>query len=130
MPEASPVLPTPVGPMNTMFSALAMKSSSAKARIWRWLTPGCCLKGKLSRRPGLGEVGLADPVGQGRLLAVVPLGAQQPGQELLVGGLCLGRLGQFLVQVSAIQPQVQVREQLLEIILHGDPPRIRWHRLR
>src|SRR5690606_31278164 len=35
----SPVLPTPVSPMNTMFSASGMKSSSASVRVWRSRTP-------------------------------------------------------------------------------------------
>src|SRR5437667_6818153 len=48
----SPVLPTPVSPMNTMFSALGMNSSCASVRIWRSLTPFCSLKGKDSRVQG------------------------------------------------------------------------------
>src|SRR6266581_1802038 len=48
-PEASPVLPTPVGPTSTMFSALVTKSSSAKARICFCETPGWRLKGNDSR---------------------------------------------------------------------------------
>ena len=35
-----------VGLLGTMFSALAMKSSSAKPRIWRCETPGCRFHGK------------------------------------------------------------------------------------
>ena len=42
------VLPTPVGPMKTRFSARAIKSRSAKLWSWRRLTEGCFLKGKVS----------------------------------------------------------------------------------
>jgi hypothetical protein len=44
--DANPVLPTPVGPIKTMFSAFATNSISAKARICFCETPGCFLKGK------------------------------------------------------------------------------------
>ena len=116
--------------MNTMFSALAMKSSSReradlalvdrRAAACRGSSPG-------SSSPA---AGLADPVGQRRLLAVVPLGPQQPGQEFLVGGLFLGGLGQFLVQDLGHPAQVQVLEQLLEVILHGLPPWVQAGRRR
>ena len=56
-PVARPVLPTPVGPMKTMFSALAMKSSSAKARICRWRDAGLALEGEGLERPLLGQSG-------------------------------------------------------------------------
>jgi hypothetical protein len=42
MAEARPVLPTPVGPMKTMFSALGMKSSSA--RVLTCLLTGVILR--------------------------------------------------------------------------------------
>ena len=91
---------------------------------------GLLFVGKGLQAPGLRQAGRADPIGQGRLLAVVPLGPEQPGEEFLVGGLGLGRFRQFLVQDVGYPAEVQVLEQLLDIILHRVSPRIRRHRLR
>jgi hypothetical protein len=74
---ARPDFPTPVGPMKTMLVAVGMKSSSARLMIWRLLTPGC-LEGERLQHPPFGQAGLADAPFQGGLLAVVPLGADQP----------------------------------------------------
>src|ERR1035438_9613388 len=55
-PDASPVLPTPGGPTSTRFSALAMKSSSARVWICLRLTPGWRAKGKLAINKRTGKV--------------------------------------------------------------------------
>jgi hypothetical protein len=53
---ARPVLPTPVFPTKTMFSARGTKSRPANPRIWRRFTPGCFLKGKVSMVHGKGSL--------------------------------------------------------------------------
>ena len=118
MPQASPVLPTPVLPMKTMFSALAMKSSSAKARICLRLTPGWLAKGKVSSDQTFGQAGPPDARLQSAFLPGMPLGAQQPGQEIRVGDVFfLGSSQLFVIDLEDAL-QVQVFHQLFEFFSH------------
>jgi hypothetical protein len=45
MAEARPVLPVPVSPMKTMFSAASTKCSSASCSMTRRSTVGCFFQG-------------------------------------------------------------------------------------
>src|SRR5688500_7213931 len=108
----SPVLPTPVSPMKTMFSALGMKASCASVRIWRSLTPD--LEGEGFQGPGFGQLRALEPSGKRGLLTGLPLGAQQLGDEccdrcaVTLGG------GEILVEVSGDRFELEVDQQLLK----------------
>ena len=77
---------------------------------------GLGLEGKRLQRPALGEPRLADAPLQGGFLAVVPLGAGQPQEQIGVGqAVLLGAL-QFLRQALVHPAQVQVLQELLELV--------------
>src|SRR6516164_8510509 len=109
-PDASPVLPTPGGPLRTRFSALATNSNSA--RVW------ICLR---LTRPVLGKSGTLDSPRQRGLLAMMPLGPQQAGEELGVGDVLL--LGGAQLFAINIQDAVEVKalQQLFQLVtwFHG-----------
>jgi hypothetical protein len=118
MPEANPDLPTPVGPISTMFSFFAMKSSSARARICLRLTPGWRWKGNVSRDPALGQFGVADAPLQRVFLTRVPLGAHQSREELAIGDVVfIGGAQLFVIDVGDAA-EFEILEQLLEFFIH------------
>jgi hypothetical protein len=51
------------------------------------IDPGLAGERETGQRPELGQLGLLDAPGQSGLLAVVPLRAQQAGEELGVGNI-------------------------------------------
>jgi hypothetical protein len=121
MPEARPLLPTPVGPMKTMLSALAMKSSSAKVRICLAERPGCRLEGKKSVHCSGSRAVLI-------LLAMAVLGAQEPGEEGDVGQLPLLGVLYFVVDDLRHPLQVEVPEDcsipsFMVVAVSGPPGR-------
>src|ERR1019366_4572587 len=76
--------------------------------------------GKRFQRPALGQIGSADALLQRAFLTVVPLRAQQSGDELGVrdAGL-LGRV-QLLVVHTEHAAQLQIFQELFQFFSHGD----------
>ena len=70
-----------------MFSALAMKSSSAKGSDLSAVDAGLFLEGEGLQSPPLGQTGALDAPLESLLLFGVPLGSEQAEEEFLVGEL-------------------------------------------
>src|SRR5881397_1815868 len=119
MPDANPVFPTPVGPINTMFSALGTNSSSAKARICLRLTPGWRAKGNVSSDQRSGRLALRIRHSKAcscrachwaRIKAREKLGIRD---VLFFSGAQL-----FLVDIENTA-EVEILQQLIQFFIHG-----------
>src|SRR6266705_1663760 len=75
---------------------------------------GLTSEGESGQRPVLRQVVAFNAPSQSRFLPVLPLGAQEPGQDLAVGELFLLRRTDLLVVNLQDAFQVQVRQQLIQ----------------
>src|SRR3954462_5019752 len=74
------------------------------------------------QRPTLREIGAANAPLQSALLAVMPLGAEQRGDELRVGDLLFLGGAQLLVVDRAHAAELEILQQLFDLVSHRGPP--------
>ncbi len=84
------------------------------------LHAGLAAVGKGFQRPALGQIGAADAPLQRALLAVMPLGAQQRGDELRVRDLLLVG-GASSSRDRAHAAELEILQQLFDLVSHRDP---------
>jgi len=86
---------------------------------------GLARPGERFQRPSFRQIGSADAPFQRTFLPVVPLRAQQSGDELRVRNLrFLGGLQLFVVHAQHA-PQPEILQKLFQFFSHGDPSRYR-----
>ena len=83
---------------------------------------GLFLEGKGLQRPRFGHRRLPDAPGERALLPALPLGAQEPRQELGDGELLGLGLLELRVEDRGDLLQVQGLEQLFQVVIHRRPP--------
>src|SRR4030042_6443399 len=79
------------------------------------------LEGEGLERPLLGQPGGVDPPGESGLLAMVILGAEEPGEEGAVGELLLLGVLDLVVEDLGHPPEVEVAEELIDLVSHRRP---------
>ena len=94
-PEARPVLPTAGRADEDDVLGLGDEVQFGEGADLALVDAGLALEGEGLEGPLLGQPARFDPPGERALLAVLPLGAQQPREEFLEGQLLLVGLGQL-----------------------------------